>query len=48
LHPAVLRLIRLTILAADKTGIHVSMCGEMAGNPLYSVLLVGLGLRNSR
>ena len=46
LHPAVLRLIRMTVLAGKKNNIPVEMCGEMAGNPLYSVLLLGLGLNH--
>lgn len=45
LHPAVLYLIRNTIDAADQAGIPVSMCGEMAGDPRYAQLLLGMGLR---
>jgi len=45
LHPAILRLIRMTIEAGQTCGIPVSMCGEMAGTPHYVPLLLGLGLR---
>jgi phosphoenolpyruvate-protein phosphotransferase (PTS system enzyme I) len=45
LHPAVLRLIRHTIEAGETNNIPVSMCGEMAGDPAYTQLLLGLGLR---
>ncbi|MEJ2592008.1 MAG: phosphoenolpyruvate--protein phosphotransferase [Candidatus Thiodiazotropha sp.] len=45
LHPAVLYLIQNTIDAADHAGIPVSMCGEMAGDPRYARLLIGMGLR---
>ncbi len=44
LHPAVLQLIRMTIQAGDKAGIPVAMCGEMAGDPKFTRLLLGLGL----
>jgi phosphotransferase system enzyme I (PtsI) len=44
LHPAVLRLIQLTIQAGQAAGIPVSMCGEMAGDPRFSRLLLGMGL----
>jgi phosphotransferase system enzyme I (PtsI) len=44
LHPAVLRLIRMTIEAGAQAGIPVAMCGEMAGDPRYTRLLLGLGL----
>ncbi|MBI3545521.1 MAG: phosphoenolpyruvate--protein phosphotransferase [Gammaproteobacteria bacterium] len=44
LHPAVLRLISLTIQAGKKARIPVAMCGEMAGDPRYTRLLIGLGL----
>jgi len=43
-HPAVLSLIRHTIDAGYKAGIPVAMCGEMAGDPRYVRLLLGLGL----
>ena len=44
LHPAVLRLIQMTIDAGVQAGIPVAMCGEMAGDPKYTRLLLGLGL----
>ncbi len=46
LHPAVLNLILMTIRAGDKTGKPVSVCGEMAGDPLLTRLLLGMGLRS--
>jgi phosphoenolpyruvate-protein phosphotransferase (PTS system enzyme I) len=45
LHPAVLKLIQLTIQAAEKYGKPVSVCGEMAGDIKLTRLLVGLGMR---
>ena len=44
LHPAVLRLIRMTIEAGEQAGVPVAMCGEMAGDPRHTPLLLGLGL----
>ncbi len=46
LNPAVLKLIHLTIQNANAAGIPVSVCGEMARNPLYIRLLLGMGVRN--
>jgi phosphotransferase system enzyme I (PtsI) len=43
-NPAVLELIRKSIAAANKAKISVSMCGEMAGEPIFAPLLVGMGL----
>jgi len=43
-HPAILRLIRSIITAGHNNGIWVGMCGEMAGDPILSVVLIGLGL----
>ncbi len=45
LHPAVLRLIQFSTEAAHRMQIPVSICGEMAGDPRYTALLMGLGLR---
>ena len=45
LHPAVLKLIRMTVEAGRRQGIPVSMCGEMAGDPRYVRLVLGMGLR---
>ena len=45
LNPGVLRLIATTIEAGENAGIPVAMCGEMAGDPRYTRLLLGLGLR---
>lgn len=44
LHPAVVRLIAMTIRAGREAGIPVAMCGEMAGDARYTRLLLGLGL----
>jgi phosphotransferase system enzyme I (PtsI) len=43
--PAVLRLIDLVVKAAQKHGTEVSVCGEMSGEPIYTMLLLGMGLR---
>lgn len=44
LHPGVLRMLRIIIDNAHKEGLMVGMCGEMAGDPLCTVVLLGLGL----
>jgi phosphotransferase system enzyme I (PtsI) len=46
LHPAVLRLIQFATAAARRARIPVNLCGEMAGNPRFTTLLLGLGLRD--
>jgi len=43
-HPAVLRLIRYVVEAGHRAGIKVAMCGEMAGDPFCTMLLLGLEL----
>jgi phosphoenolpyruvate-protein phosphotransferase (PTS system enzyme I) len=44
LHLAVLRTLKLVCEAGKEAGIPVSMCGEMAGEPMYALVLLGLGL----
>jgi phosphotransferase system enzyme I (PtsI) len=44
-HPAVLRLIRSVIQSAQKAGKDVTVCGEMAADPLSAIVLMGFGLR---
>ncbi|HXQ50728.1 MAG TPA: phosphoenolpyruvate--protein phosphotransferase [Stellaceae bacterium] len=46
LHPAVLRLIQFAVEAALRARKPVSLCGEMAGDPRYTPLLLGLGIRD--
>ena len=43
--PAVLRLIQMVVQAATTNQIEVNVCGEMSGDPLYTQLLLGLGIR---
>jgi phosphotransferase system enzyme I (PtsI) len=43
IHPAMLRLLKSITMAAKKAKIEVSMCGEMAGDPRYALLLLALG-----
>ncbi len=43
--PSVLKLISITIEAADRKKIPVNLCGQMSGSPVYTMLLLGLGLR---
>ena len=45
MHPAVLRLIAMAVEGADRTGISLSVCGEMGGDPVAALALVGLGVR---
>jgi phosphoenolpyruvate-protein phosphotransferase len=44
LHPAVLRLVAAVVAGADGAGIPVAVCGELAGDPLGALVLVGLGV----
>ncbi len=44
-HPAVLRTIREVVRACTQDEVDCSLCGEMAGQPLYTLFLMGLGLR---
>lgn len=44
-HPAIVRLIKDILKVGRKQGVDVSLCGEMAGEPEYALLLLGLGLR---
>jgi len=44
LHPAVLELVARTVAAAHDAGIPVSLCGELAGDPRVTPLLVGMGI----
>ncbi len=44
LHPAVLRIIRWVVRSGHDAGIPVAICGEMAAEPVYAAVLLGLGL----
>ena len=44
--PAVLRALRDVLRACIRAGVECSLCGEMAGQPLYTMFLIGIGLRN--
>ena len=46
LHPAILRALRQIVVASEKTGCSVAMCGDMAGEAMLTWVLIGLGLRN--
>ena len=43
-HPAIIRLIKMTVEAAHQHGIWVGVCGEIAGDPVLAPLLIGLGV----
>ena len=45
MHPAVLQALHRVCLAAEAAGIEVGMCGEMAGEDLYSLVLIALGFK---
>ncbi|MBS3818775.1 phosphoenolpyruvate--protein phosphotransferase [bacterium] len=45
LHPSVVRLIRFVIESAQKEGKEITLCGEMAANPLLAIILLGFGLK---
>jgi len=43
-HPAIIRLIKMTVDAAHRRGIQANVCGEIAGDPVLAPLLIGLGV----
>ena len=45
-HPAVLRSLKSIFEQSDSNQKHVSVCGEMAGEPIYAALLIGLGAKS--
>ena len=45
MHPAILKLIKISVDAAKKRGIHIALCGQLGSDPLMTPLLLGLGLR---
>jgi len=44
-HPGILRALRRVVEEANRAGIPVSVCGEMAGDPFFTLVLLGLGVR---
>ena len=44
--PSVIRLIDMSIKAADRANVPINLCGQMSGNPTYTMLLLGMGLRS--
>lgn len=44
--PAILQLVRRVVSAGDQARISTSLCGQMSSNPLFTMLLLGLGLRH--
>ena len=44
--PAIIRLIEMAVSTANQHEVPISMCGQMCGNPIYTMLLLGLGLRS--
>jgi phosphotransferase system enzyme I (PtsP) len=46
LHPAMLRVLKQIVTSAEAAGLDVSLCGEMAGDPMGALLLTGMGFRN--
>ncbi len=44
--PAVIRMIDMAVSIARKGNVPIGMCGQMSGNPMYTMLLIGLGLRS--
>ena len=44
-HPAVLRMLRDIVREANRANVPCSLCGEMAGEPMYVLFLLGIGLR---
>ena len=45
-HPALIRMLDMIVKAANKGGVELSICGEMAGDPILVPLLVGLGIES--
>jgi len=44
-HPGVLRMLKMTVDAADRAGVHLSICGEIAGDLSLALVVIGLGFR---